>query len=117
MTECGRIKQGNTGPLWLVGIKERDANGVETGNLIDVSNVNWVCTVACNSAVPPISRVETNISADNTRFMVQLTPAETATLSAGSAHTIAIEVVNTTLSPAFEVESHVDLIVDAQQIM
>lgn len=116
MTECGRIKQGNTGPLWLVGVKERDADGQETGNLIDITGADWVCTVACTTAVPPLSRVEPNETADNTRFMVQLTPTETLTLSAGGAHTIAIEVVNSTLSPPFKVESHVDLVVDAQEI-
>ena len=110
MSECGRIKQGNTGPLWRVGVKERDADGNLTGNYVDLTN--YTCQVACLTASPPIDRPETNMSSDDQRFLVQLTPAETATMEASKTHTVAVEIENTNLTPEFNIEVHLDLQVD-----
>ena len=106
-----RIKQGNTGPLWRVGVQSYDAEGVPIPGVYEDLSVNYACTVAVPTATPAISRPVTALSADNTRFLVQLTPAETETLTEQK-HTVAIEVVNNTTTPPFKVETHVDLLVD-----
>ena len=109
------IKQGDTGPIWRVGILELDADGVPTGSLIDLSAPGWNCTVAVPSASVPISRAVTDLSTDNFRFLVQLTPAETALLEAEK-HVVAIQLDNATLTPPFTKERHVDLVVEDEII-
>jgi hypothetical protein len=110
------IKQGDISPIWRVGVNELDADGVPTGNLIDLSGAGWACTVAVPSASTPISRNVTDLSTDNFRFLVQLTPAETALLAPGTAHLVAIQIENPNLAPAFSKEKHVELEVQEQVI-
>lgn len=108
------IKKGETGPLWRVGVPERNADGVLTGNLVDLSAPGWACRVVVNSAGTPIDRAVTGLTSDNFRFLVQLTPAETADLSE-EAHTVAIEVTNSGTTPPFNKESHQTLVVEAEE--
>lgn len=109
------IKQGDIGPIWRVGILELDADGVPTGALVDLSAAGWTCTVAVPSASTPISRAVTDLSTDNFRFLVQLTPTETDLLDAEK-HIVAIELNNDTLTPPFTKEKHVELVVEDQMI-
>jgi len=110
-----RIKQGNTGPLWRVGVQSYDANGVAISGVFENLSVNYTCTLAVPTAAPPISRAVSALSADNTRFLAQLTPSETGTLAEGQ-HTAAIEVANATTTPPYKVEVHVELLVEEQLI-
>jgi len=109
------IKQGDIGPIWRIGILELDADGVATGALVDLSAGGWTCTVAVPTASTPISRAVTDLSTDNFRFLVQLTPAETALLEPEK-HVIAIQVDNATLTPPFTKEKHTELVVEDQII-
>lgn len=109
------IKQGNTGPLWRVGVNELDADGVPTGSLIDLSVAGWTCRLGVATASAPIDRAVTDLSSDNFRFLVQLTPAETDLLEPEK-HVVAIELSNATLTPPFNLEEHVDLVVEEQRL-
>jgi hypothetical protein len=110
------IKQGDVGPIWRVGVDEIDGNGLPTGNLVDLSAVGWACQVKVPSASTPIDRAVTALSTDNFRFLVQLTPAETALLAPKEAHVVAIQLENATLTPPFEKETHITLDVEEQHI-
>lgn len=111
-----RIKQGNLGPVWRVGVQTFDASGVAISGSFEDLSANYTCTVAVATAIPPIERTVTRLSSDNTRYLVQLTGAETATMSVGN-HTIAIEVENTTVVPPFRIEEHVELIIEEEHIV
>jgi len=106
--EIKTIKQGNTGTLYKVGVSG-DPD-------LSVGGPDYTCTLAVPSAVPPISRAVTTLVDLNTRFACQLTPAETATLEAGQHHIMAVEVVNTFLTPEFRVETHIEFNVGEQLI-
>jgi len=106
--EAKIIKQGNTGTLYKVGV-------VGDPDL-SVGGPDYTCTLAVPSAVPPISRATTTLLDNNTRFGVQLTPAETLTLEPGRTHILAVEINNTFLTPAFKVETHIEFYVAPQLI-
>lgn len=110
-TNSKRIKRGNTGPLWRVGVQSYDSEGLPISGQYEDLSSNYTCNISVPSATPPIARTVTALSADNTRFLVQLTPSETATLL-GTNHVVAIEVANGTTTPPFKVETHVQLLVD-----
>lgn len=109
------IKQGNTSPLWRVGVQSYDANGNPISGQYEDLSSNYTCTIAVPTAVPALSRAVTALSADNTRFLAQLTPTETDSIPVGS-HTVAIEVANATTTPPFKVEAHVTLLVETDYI-
>lgn len=112
------IKQGDIGPIWRIGVNELDADGVPTGDLIDLSATGWTCQVKVPSAgTPGIDRLVTERSSDNFRYLVQLEPDETALLEPGEASLVAIQLDNATLTPPFSKEVHVDLVVEAQHII
>jgi len=116
MTTSKRIKQGNISPLWRVGVQEYTVDGVPiTGQMVTL-DMNYTCTVACTTAVPALERAVTTKSSDDKRFLVQLTPTETLTMGVGQ-HIIAIEVENTTLTPPFRVEDHVELVIEQEYII
>jgi hypothetical protein len=110
------IKQGDIGPIWRVGVNELDADGVPTGNLIDLSVGAWTCQIAVPSASTPILRAVTDLSTDNFRFLAQLAPAETALLADGTTHLVAIQIDNAGLTPPFSKEKHVELEIEEQKI-
>lgn len=97
---------GNTGPLYRVGVPERDSNGELTGLYESMNDSNWTCRiyVELNNS-DTIDRPVTTLSADGFRFLAQLTPAETILIPAG-VHTVAIEVANPSTSPPFLIEQH-----------
>jgi hypothetical protein len=109
MTELKEIVQGNTGTLYKVGVvgdPDLSAGGPD-----------YTCNISIPSAIPPITRAVTVLVDTNTRFAVQLTPAETLLLAACDKHKMAIEVQNTTLTPIFNVETSVEFYVKEQVIL
>jgi hypothetical protein len=116
MSDAETTKRGNTGPLWRVGVQSFDDEGLPIeGQLEDLSLAGWACTIAVPTAESAISRAVTVLSADNTRFLAQLTPAETETMN-DELHVVAIEVTNPNTTPAFNIEHHVELIIENQLI-
>lgn len=112
-----RIKQGNVGPLWRVGVQSYDTNGLPIDGQYEDLSTNYTCKISVPSASTPIvARPVTRLSADNTRFLVQLAPVDTDLLAADTKHTVAIEVANDQLTPEFKIEVHVDLVVDEDLI-
>lgn len=108
------ITQADLGPMWRVGVKALDADGIETGAYVDLS-ASYTCTIAVPTASPAISRAVTGLNSDNTRFLAQLTPAETATIPVGS-NSVYIEVNNATLTPVYNVEEKITLVVETEGI-
>lgn len=101
---------GNTGPLYRIGIPQRDGNGVlvtdaNGDQVYETIDSNWSCRVYVENGSNTIDRFVTAISSDGFRYLAQLTPAETLTLPAGL-HTVAIEVSNPTTTPPFNIEKH-----------
>ena len=104
-TKLQRITQGNTGTLYKVGVEGNPA-----------LTPDYTCVLSVPSAVPPISRPVTIIIENDTRFAVQLTPAETATLANNQSHVMAVQVTNTTTTPVFIVETPIEFWVAPQLI-
>lgn len=102
------IRKGNTGTLYKVGV-EGDPD-------LSVGSPDYTCTLAVPSAQPPISRAVTTLVDGNKRFACQLTPAETDTLEPGRTHIMAVEIVNTFLTPEFRVETHIEFRVEPDLI-
>ena len=116
MSSAETTKQGNTGPLWRVGVQAFDNEGLPIdGQFEDLSVAGWACTIAVPTAGTPISRPVIVLSADNTRFLAQLTPAETDDMN-DELHVVAIEVSNPNTTPPFNIETHVELIIENQKI-
>lgn len=93
------VTQGNTGPLWEVGIDD-GASGLVT------LDVNYTCKLVVGTSVDrAITDTATN------RFQAQLTPAETAALSLGR-HVAAVEISNTTTTPSpFKKEMQLEILI------
>ena len=104
-TDLKQIVQGNLGTLYKVGV---------TGD--PILPPNYTCQISVPTAVPPISRVVTDLLESDTRFAIQLTPAETSTLAANQRHKIHFEIANPTLTPEFKIEDSVEFWVTAQVI-
>lgn len=110
------IYQGDTGPI----IRPRPTV-LDDGVVLDV---NWTCSTAVNDAdgVEVIAkRAVTDKTVDNLRFVAALTPTETNLLLVDDSenyrsYTQVIEVINTTLTPPFNIEEHYTLKVTPQGI-
>ena len=110
------IYQGDTGPI----IRPRPS--VLADDV--VLDSNWKCYTAVNDtdgAVVVAKREVTDKTADNLRFVAGLTPTETNLLLVDDSeeyrpYTQIIEVLNTTLTPPFNIESHYTLKVTPQGI-
>ena len=102
------ITQGNTGTLYKVGV-----SGVPD---LSIGSPDYTCNISVLTGVPPIARAVTTLVDANTRFAVQLTPAETELLAPCAKHVMAIEINNTSLAPPFKVETSVEFWVKEQLI-
>lgn len=102
------IVQGNTGTLYKIGVK-----GCPD---LTEGGPDYTCHIEVASAVPPITRTITDLLDGNTRFAVQLTPAETELCAACEKHILAVEIRNNTLIPAFKVETLLEFWVNEQVI-
>lgn len=110
------IYQGDTGPI----IRPRPTV-LDDGVVLDI---NWSCFTAVNDAdgTPVIARrAVTDKTDDNLRFIAALTPTETNLLEVEDSesyrpYTQIIEVINTTLTPPFNIEEHYTLKVTPQGI-
>ncbi len=103
-----QVVKGNISPIWRVGVPSIDVDGQEVSGEYEDLSSNYTCTVAVPDATPAIERAVTLLSSDNKYYLVQLTPAEMATLPVGLV-TVAIEVKNTVVSPEYAVEAHVKM--------
>jgi hypothetical protein len=99
-----------------VGVPSFDDNGEPIPDTLETLSPNYTCKIAVPTAGTPISRAVTAISSDGFRFLAQLTPTETKDLAAGEMHVVAIEVINTTTTPIFTVEKHIELVVEEELI-
>ena len=108
MTRFVDLIQGNLSTLWRAGVPSFDADGVRIAGALEDLDANYECKIAVTTAVPPIERAVTRKSADNLRFLAQLTPAEADTIGAGR-HVVAIQVTNSSLSPNLVLEEHIDI--------
>lgn len=101
VTKKFTIYQGDTGPLWSIGF---DDERVLT---------NYTCAVAVRGTA--ISRAVVTQNGAGTRFLVQLTPTETGTLSRQT-YVVGIQVSNATTTPPFVKETHVELAIQEQVV-
>lgn len=106
--ELRQITQGNTGTLYKVGVK-----GCPD---LSLGAPDYTCSISVPSAVPPLARAVTLLIDADTRFAVQLSPAETLTLQSEQKHSMAIEVKNPLLTPPFTLETSVEFYVKPQVI-
>lgn len=97
------IYQGDTGPLWTVGFSDSR-----------VLNVDYTCFLSVKGTT--ITREILTLNGDNTRFLVQLTPAETGTLAHSRSFVVGMELRNPDSTPPFIKETHVELVV-LQQVV
>lgn len=104
MAEPKSIYQGDTGGPWNLGRKLSDGT---VATLTDDDT--------CRLVVPgtDIDRPVTAKTADNKRWIVALTPAETGVLALGGYSAVA-ELANPTLTPAFLVEEHIPFVIVEQ---
>jgi hypothetical protein len=99
MASTYTVIQGNTGPLWEVGIDDG------SGGLVTL-DVNYTCKFVVGSSID-----RTITDKDSNRFQVQLTPTETAALDLGR-HVCAIEISNSTTTPApFQKEQQIEILI------
>jgi hypothetical protein len=96
------IYQGDTGPLWQVGFTDGRTLG------------SYTCHIAVRGT--SINRQVTTVDGTNTKFQVQLTAAETGTLSITN-YDVGIELRNTSASPPFYREVHLILQVEPQIVV
>lgn len=119
MVACAQefvIHQGDTGPM----LKPRPSV-LDDGVVLDA---DWHCYIAAldaTGAVAIASREVTDKDTGNLRWLASFTPAETATLDVEDSdnyrsYKMVLEVVNTTTTPPFNVESHFVLNVAPQGI-
>lgn len=79
---------------------------------------NWVCRTALldEEGIAIFTRGVTNKTQDNQRFLVALTPTETALCAPGT-YTWVIEISNSTTEPPFNVERDYPLRVKPQKLI
>lgn len=105
MTETTSIFQGDLAK-WNVGHK------LDDGSLATL-DANYTCVIKV--AGTTIERPVTDKNADDTRFIAALTPTETNGLDVGQ-YVVAIEIENTSLTPALRIETHIILTVNEQVV-
>ena len=108
MSDVKIIKQGNTGTLYKIGVvgdPDLSAGGPD-----------YTCQIKVPTAEPVIDRAVTTLADANTRFAVQLTPAETDTLAPNYKHVLYVQIENLTLTPVFRVEKAIEFWVERQAI-
>ncbi len=94
------LYQGDTQDPLLVGLKAvTDLAGYE-----------------CNLAVVGTAIAREVVTISGRYFVVQLTPAETATLSAGQTYKLGVQISNDALTPVFVKELHFSIKVEEQAV-
>lgn len=104
MTETLSIFKGDTAGPWSIGHVLQDGSDAALSS-------DYNCTIKVAGSA--IERPVTDKNAENTKFLAALTPSETDMLAVGQ-YVVAIEIENTTLTPALRVETHIILTVSEQ---
>ena len=105
------VIQGDTGPIWHVGVPSIDVDGNSSGYEL---LTNYTCTlVYSDSAGDEQTRAIIDVNSANTEFLVQMTSAETDTLNVGLSQ-IAIQVKDNSGVP-YRSEVQINLTVSTQR--
>lgn len=110
------IYQGDTGPI----LEVRPSNLASATTL----DANWVCYIAAMDTAGTnvvVKRAITDKTSDDKYFITALTPTETGTLTTSIkkpvTYIVAVEVSNTTTTPAFNEETQYNLKVLAEGVV
>lgn len=107
------IVQGDTGPIWHIGVPNIDVDGNLSG---DVTLTNYTCTLKITKQdASDYERGIVSLNTGNTRFLAQLTSEETDAAFMGLGLNRIVFEIKDDQTPPYVSEVQVDVTVKAQR--